>query len=159
MKRIPLTQGQFAIVDDGDYDWLMQWKWHAYRGKYTFYACRSTTRSRKAKRKLLSMHRTIMAIPRGREIDHRNHDGLDNRRCNLRECSRAENQRNRLPEKGGTSKFKGTYWNKGKWQSVITCNGKYTYIGRYASEKDAAAAYNTKAKELFGEFAYLNMIE
>lgn len=104
------------------------------------------------------MHRAIMRTPQGKQIDHRNHDGLDNRRCNLRECSHIENMRNQLPQKTGTSRYKGVHWEKerGKWRAQIKHTCKQMRLGRYASEKDAAKAYDKKAKELFGEFAYLN---
>lgn len=154
MKRIPLTQGKFAIVDDGDYEWLSQFKWCIHRGRYTFYAKRS------ANRKILKMHRVIMRTPQGREVDHINHNGLDNRRANLRECSHAENLHNQLHRKTGTSKYRGVYWSKkaGKWRACIGCNNKRMSMGQYDSETEAAMAYNEKAKALFGEFAYLNTI-
>jgi hypothetical protein len=82
-KLIPLTQGKFAIVDNADFDWLNQWKWYAVKSYNTWYARRFSS---------IPMHRQIMSAPSGTEIDHRNHNGLDNRRQNLRFSTSAENQ-------------------------------------------------------------------
>lgn len=159
MKRIPLTQGKFAIVDDEDYAYLMQWKWYAHKSKGTYYAQRHTVCSVTKKHAVLSMHRVIIKCPQHLQADHRNHNGLDNRKQNLRACSHSQNQHNRRVTNCGASKYKGVYWNKGKWQAGISHNDKNMHIIRCASEERAAMAYNAKAIELFGEFACLNVIE
>ena len=152
MKHIPLTQGKFAIVDDEDYDFLMQWRWHAQKDGNTYYAIR-TENSTGAK---VLMHRVILQVPRDMLTDHVNFDGLDNRRANIRQCSVAQNQYNRPPRKGCVSKYKGVSWNRGRWHAEIKRQGKTVNLGRFDTEIDAAKAYDAKAKEIQGEFAYLN---
>jgi hypothetical protein len=90
MKKIKLTQGKFALVNDSDYEWLMQWKWHAHKDKNgkLWYAERAD-KSRKPK--LVKMHREILRTPAGLVVDHRNGNGLDNRRVNIHSCTTAEN--------------------------------------------------------------------
>jgi len=104
------------------------------------------------------MHRQILNIVDPVElVDHKDHDGLNNQRCNIRECNHSENMRNRSVHCGyKTSKFKGVSWNKlaSKW--MVYCNG---YIGLFVSEKEAALAYNIEAKHIYGEFANLNQIK
>lgn len=157
MKEIELTQGKVALVNDEDFKRVNQFKWCAnYIGEY-WYAVRNI---RKPNGKYITqlMHRVIMACPKGLETDHRNHNGVDNRKCNLRICTHGENQRNRQPLQKCTSKYKGVYWHKAskKWCGRIKINKKSIHLGLYTNEITAALAYNVKAKELFGEFAYLN---
>lgn len=153
---IPLSQGKYAIVDTEDYDGLNKRKWCFQKGTTTCYAVRNGKIG--DKHVTLRMHRLILDIPKGMDTDHRNHNGLDNRKCNLRLCSRAENQCNRLPTRGCASRFKGVSQNGAGWQARIHKNNKRIQLGTYKSEIDAAKAYNDKAKELFGEFARLNDI-
>ena len=92
-RLIPLTQGKFAIVDAEDYNRLSQYNWCAARSRETFYehrACNGTT---------VSMHRVIMLAPKGMMCDHRNHNGLDNRKSSPRLCTSAQNQYNKSPKK------------------------------------------------------------
>jgi hypothetical protein len=94
MKKIPLTQGYFAIVDDSDFDMLNRVKWHANKGHNTFYAQRSVLQEN-GKWKNVQMHRVILGVHDPKiQVDHINGDGLDNRRCNLRSCTRSENMQN-----------------------------------------------------------------
>ena len=150
VKHIPLTQGKFAIVDDEDYDYLMQWKWFAHCRHGIWYA--------KSGPKGL-MHRLIMNAPAGVEIDHINHIGLDNRKSNLRLCSHTENLQNQRPTKGCSSKYKGVHRHGKKWEARITHNKKRMHIGYCECEIEAAEIYDKKAKELFGEFACCNFGE
>lgn len=152
LKEIKLTQGQVAIIDDEDYELISQYKWYAHRCGHTFYA-----RTNKTKKEKLSMHSLILAAQKGQEIDHINHNGLDNRRENLRFCTKQHNNANQIKTRG-TSRFKGVYWNKTKkkWQAGIEFNSKGFYLGRFCSEEEAARAYDKKALELYGEFACLN---
>jgi len=168
MRRISLTQGQFAIVNDEDYDFLMQWKWYARRGRKTWYAARGEPypdgRLRKNGAKMqrtVLMHRIISQAVSGQHIDHRNCNGLDNRRRNLRVCTNGQNQQNRLPQKNCSSSYKGVSWKKQsrKWFAQIGRNSKNYFLGYFHIEIDAARAYDKKAKELFGEFAHLNFKE
>jgi len=159
MKRIKLTQGQFAIVDDADFEWLNQWRWFAHKDRVIFYAARRVRLS-SGKQTTFLMHREIQGLKFGdkREIDHRNHNGLDNRRCNLRICTHSQNTRYQRPRKGCTSQYKGVYLQKicSKWHAQIVINGHRKYLGLFTSDTEAALAYDRKAKELFGEFACLN---
>ena len=156
-KRIALTQGRFAIVNDADFEWLNQWKWHCAKGKWTAYAVRGVRGT------TILMHRIIMETPLGMQTDHINSNGLDNRRCNLRICTPAQNQHNyRKPKHGHSSRYKGVTYCKGRrkpWQAQINIDGKRTWLGRYASERDAAQAYDVAARLHYREFARLNFAE
>lgn len=160
MKQIKLTQGKVAIVDNEDFERLNKYKWYAnYMHKY-WYVVRNIKKN-KGKQKTEFMHRVIMNVPDYLEIDHINHNGLDNRRCNLRVCTRSENNMNRRPRKGTSSYYKGVCWDKRskKWIVRIQSNKKCIYLGCFNNEIVAAHFYDMKAKKLFGEFAYLNFKE
>ena len=156
MKRIKLTKGQWAIVDDGDFEWINGYKWCAVKGGETYYAVRGEERG--GIQRKFSMHRQIMEAPQGLEIDHVNHNGLDNRRGNMRLCTRGQHVRRCRPIKNKSSKYKGVRWDKdiNKWRAGITLHNKSIHIGVYEDEKEAAGAYNERAKWLFGVFAWLN---
>lgn len=157
MKRIPLTRGQYALVDDADFAWLNQFKWYALKGRTTFYAARAKYIIGRHYQHL-RMHRIIMNVSANKQIDHRNHNGLDNRRNNLRVCTNTENKQNGLPYKNCSSQFRGVWWCKNvkKWRAAITVNKKLIYLGYRSSEIECAKLYDAKAKELFGEFANTN---
>lgn len=161
MKQIPLTQGKFALVDDEDYDFLMQWKWHINKGGYAVRIKHLKKTNNYCERKAFYMHREIMKTPDGLYTDHINGSGIDNRKENLRVCSNRENSYNSSSHKGTSSKFKGVSWYKRdkKWQVQISLNGKQTLVGRFFSEEDAARAYNSMALKFYGTFARLNKIE
>lgn len=161
MKKIELTQGLFALVDDEDFAWLSQWKWRAQKTSYgELIAVRKGRQGEKEEGKMIRMHRQIMDSPKGMEVDHRNHITLDNQRRNLRPCTRSQNAQNQRKQSGTTSKFKGVCFCRFKanknWMAAIKLNGKRTHIGYFADEIDAAKAYDKKAKKLFGEFAFVN---
>ncbi|KKM14674.1 hypothetical protein LCGC14_1703720, partial [marine sediment metagenome] len=103
MKRIPLTQGKFAIVDDDIFDYLSQWKWYAQKDRNTFYALRNVVV--KGKAKTIRMHRQILNSKKGQQTDHLNGNGLDNRRCNLRICTRSQQAMNTKKRRNCTSRF------------------------------------------------------
>lgn len=153
MKTIPLTQGQFAIVDNEDYEELSKHKWYANKTNNTFYAIR------KEEQKTILMHREILELTEGdgKETDHINHCGLDNRRHNVRVCTSQQNNQNRKAT-GHTSQYKGVSWSKKdrKWQARIHKNHKHYPLGYFSNEIEAAKAYDQKAKKLFGKFAYTN---
>jgi hypothetical protein len=152
-KLIKLTQGKFAIVDWDDYDWLNQYKWYTSKGRNNYYALR------RHKEKIISMHRVILEAAPGQCCDHINHDGLDNRRSNLRLCTPAQNVYNSRPKRNCVSQYKGVRWcvERKKWLAKIYLNEKEIFIGYFDYELDAAIAYDDWAIKLFGEFAYLNI--
>lgn len=143
MKRIPLTQGKFAIVDDFNYEWLSQWKWHAQKDRNTFYAVRSI--GKWPKQKTVLMHRLILDLKSGEQTDHLNGNGLDNRCCNIRTCTYAQNQWNQHLAKPAAD----VSWDKkGKnFRARITHNGKRLNLGRYKTRKEAVAVYQKARKE------------
>lgn len=151
--EIKLTQGQVAIIDDEDYRLISQRSWHAMRSshKRTWYAAANNW-----KNELTLMHRVILNAPDGLQVDHRNHDGLDNRRANLRLCTNAQNQANRKAQ--SASGFKGVIRtpSTGKYRAHICPAGKFIHLGTFPTAEEAARAYDEKAKELYGEFAALN---
>lgn len=162
VKKIPLTQGQYALVDDEDFDFLNQWKWYASYDKNLkgYYAqCGRSVRHLDGTRKtkIIRMHRMIMGELFGRElsvkevIDHINHDPLDNRRSNLRVVSSRQNCQNR--KRKFSSKYPGVYWDKAKkkWRAAIRINGKSKHLGNFVDEREAAKAYEQVCRELVGE--------
>lgn len=154
-RKIPLTQGQHALVDDADYERVSQHKWHIKR--YSGGLAYATGRPNGGERKVL-MHRFILNPPDGFEVDHINGDGLDNRRANLRVCSHAENQKNVKKPTTNTSGYKGVAWSKHhlRWKAEIRANGKRIHLGTFDTAEEAAAAYDTAAKQMHGEFARTN---
>lgn len=152
-KRILLTQGRFAIVDESDYDYLSQMKWNYSKTAHNYYARTKINGSNKY------MHRIIMKEPDGLQIDHINGDTIDNRRCNLRICTNQENARNSKSRKG-KSKYKGITWSKRdlNWKAQIQVNYVNYHIGYYDTEEEAALAYNKEAIKRFGEFAKINIL-
>ena len=157
MKYIPLTQGKFACVDDADYEWLNQYKWHAQKDGNTWYAVRHITKP-DGKRQAVMMHRFILGLKPSELTDHRNHNGLHNWQDNLRICNHSQNKQNSNPQKNGSSKYKGVYWKKSihKWGTQIMKKGKNYHLGYFTSEIEAAKAYDIAAVKYFGEFASIN---
>jgi hypothetical protein len=152
MKTIPLSQGKVALVDDEDFEYLNQWKWSAKCSGYSFYAQRMFRIN--GIRKMIMMHRFILGVEKNRDIDHIDHDGLNNQKRNLRLVTHSQNMANSRKGEGFTSKYKGVSFDKmnGKW--VVDIAGKR--VGRFADEEEAARAYNEAAKKLYGDFAFLN---
>jgi hypothetical protein len=129
-REFALTKGAAAIIDDDCYEALSQWRWRCKHAGSTSYACRNLHDGR-----TLFMHRVIMAAPAGLDVDHINHNGLDNRRCNLRVVSHAENLWNKRPEVIAD----GLYWDRrcNKWRVRIETFGRRIEVGFYA-ERDLA---------------------
>ncbi len=157
MKEITLTQGKVAIVDDEDFPELSKHKWYAINAGSRFYAGRTIYQN--GSKKNILMHRVILAA--NQDVDHKDGDGLNNTKENLRECSTSQNianQRVRLGPK--SSLFKGVHFSKkGRtWLASIKINGKRTWLGSYRTEVEAAITYNRAAVLLFGEFAKTNSI-
>lgn len=150
---IPLTQGKVAIVDAADYDWLMQWKWHAskdYR-KPNWYALRWDTE----KSKNVAMHREIVGVPSGFCVDHKNGNGLDNRRGNIRVASSSQNQFNRGKQINNTSGHKGVTWDKHRnvWFVNFRAYKKPVFVGRFRNLDDAIEAYRKACIKNHGAFS------
>jgi hypothetical protein len=150
MMEVKLSNGMAAIVDDSDFPAVSAFKWHAFKDGGRVYA-----RARKNNRRFF-MHSLIVGS-NGGEIDHRNGDGLDNRRCNLRTVSHSLNQANRKAS-AGASKYKGVTWCKRKrlWQSRICVEGRSRWIGYFRDEMAAARAYDSAAIQAWGEYARPN---
>jgi hypothetical protein len=154
-RLIPLTQGQFAIVDAADYEWLNQWKWCALWNKRTqsFYATRRTGPTPGI---VIYMHRFILGLNYGdsRQVDHK-HSGqtLDNRRYNLRIATCVQNNYNRRRRTDNRSGFKGVTAHGGKWQARINKDGRRISLGHFSTAEEAHAAYSEAAKKYYGEFA------
>ncbi len=154
VRYIALSKGKFAIVDKADYEWLSQYKWCVSIAGTKMYACR------REDGKTILMHRFIMNAPQDLVVDHIDGNGLNDRRNNLRLCTPTQNRYN-CRVWTGTSKYKGVYRDRksGKWVANICYKRRCIYLGAYDSEAEAARAYDRKAVELFGEFAYLNFPE
>jgi len=155
MIKIPLTKNQFALIDEIDYPLISQYRWFCLDHGKRQYA--QATYSVKNKTKHIYMHRMIMGFPEGKEIDHINFNGLDNRRENLRICSKSQNHFN-IRKSKSASKYKGVIAvpSTGKWSARIKIDGKKTHLGTFLNEVDAAKAYDKAATELIGEYAILN---
>lgn len=157
MELIPLTQGKCAIVDDEDAAVVSKYKWHCNDSGYAVTQIRIGDGSAKKVR----MHRLLLNPPADMDIDHINGNRMDNRRCNLRICTRSENLRNAKKHKThaeASSKFKGVCWHKQRrrWYARYRKDGKQFHIGLFDNEEDAARAYDAAAKTAFGAFARLN---
>ena len=163
MREIQLNgkkaAGRVALVDDEDYELMSGHSWHVWEqhrpGRHRAtgpYACAAIRRDDGTLRHVY-MHQLITRWP---ITDHANGDGLDNRRSNLRPVDHAQNNWNSAKRGGGTSRFKGVSWRErdGKWQVHITVSGKRRFLGCFASEEDAAAAYTAAALEIQGQYAY-----
>ena len=119
--RVPLTQGLEAVVDLADLALVEGRNWHAHRGGLTFYALTGVAASTPRGRTELPMHRAIMGCGDGDpDVDHIDHDGLNNRRSNLRLATESQNLANQRPQTGRSSRFKGVHWNKQRqrWRLV-----------------------------------------
>ena len=147
---IPLTRDKVAIVDSCDYLELIKYKWSASKLGNVFYAVRNGEGPN------VLMHREILEAPEGSMIDHINHNGLDNRRCNLRLCTRSQNGMNRC--KNANNRFKGVSWHKDikKWRAQITVKGRRISLGYFFCIVKAAKAYDKAALRYYGVFANIN---
>jgi len=162
MKRIALTQGKFALVDDEDYEWLNKWVWQAWttkRDKKVYYAIRQNYIN--GIEGTLFMHRAILGLKLndGKEVDHKDHNGLNNQRHNLRVASKSANMSNYSGIRtNNTSGFTGVSWckYKNKWRTQISLKGKITTLRYSHSKIKAAHIYDRAVIEFRDEFATTN---
>jgi len=157
MKEIPLTQGKVALVDDGDYEYLMQWKWYAVWNGTVWSAARRV--NQESHRHEIKMQYQLMGRPprRGVTIDHRDRNPFNFQRGNLRWATRAQQNANRVV--ANSTGLRGVYRARGKFKACVGgCGVGKRHLGTYQTAVEAARAYNTAALELYGEFACLNQI-
>jgi hypothetical protein len=156
MKTISLTQGKFTIVDDEDFDELNKFKWMAHKERGNWYACRIERVNKKYN--IVRMHRTLMGDPVGVLIDHKDGNGLNNSKSNLRIATNQQNLMNQKAQENRKSKYKGVSLFKHckTFRAYITYDRKQMHLGCYKTETEAALAYDNAAKRMFGEFARLN---
>ena len=148
--EIELNHGLLTKVDWEDFEWLSQWGWHAWKNNYSWFAARRNGKYQE------TMHRLIMGLQRGNplQVDHVNHDTLDNRRGNLRVVTPEQNQRNRRTPKNNTTGYKGVFrdW-RGMYRATIMYGGRIHSLGYRKTAEEAYALYVAAAKEHHGEFA------
>lgn len=156
VKSIALSQGLFALVDAADYEVICQHKWFAYKHRHTFYAARHTTRAKGHKQHRITMHGAIF----GASPDHKDGNGLNNTRGNLRAATVSQNNANTRLRTNNTSGFKGVTWSKvtRKWQAQIKVNKRHFTLGEFADPQDAARCYDEAALKHYGEFARTNQM-
>ena len=153
--EIPLANGKgFALVDDEDYELVSQFRWHRWQGARVAYAHRGLWIPGRPYSQQ-KMHMLITGWP---ETDHINHDGLDNRRVNLRPATRSQNNAHQRRRKDNVSGYKGVYWHKRdqRWCACVNKDGRLRWSKLFADPEEAARARDLKALELHGEFVYLN---
>lgn len=157
MPEIPLHGGLVAIVDDGD-EWVEQFAWHPWLSgsRRTIYARHGRRRPEGGYENVV-MHRLILGTDQ--HVDHRDGDGLNNRRSNLRLANHSQNGANAPKRLGTKSRYKGVSTHRDRWRAQIRVQRKYVHLGMFADEADAARAYDLAALEAFGEFARLNFPE
>lgn len=157
-REIPLTRGFVALVDDEDFEFASRWKWYAAAtgpSRRYNYACRGVWAPESRARRTVLLHRELMGNPVGLVVDHINGDTLDNRRCNLRACTHAENLRNKVSNVGAHP-FKGVFHHHRAWYAKLKKGGEVFISKAQRSIEDAARAYDELALQHHGEFARLN---
>lgn len=157
MKLIPLTRDRFAAVSDCDFKKVKNRKWHAVKTKEGKWYAGSNS-GRGGASKFVAMHRVLAGAKKGQTVDHKDGNGLNNRRSNLRICTRSQNCANAIIPKHNKSGFKGVSFHKqaGKWRASIKIKGKKIALGLFDSKLSAAVAYDQAAIEIFGEFSKTN---
>lgn len=157
MKEILLTCGRIAFVDDEDYALVNQYSWSAGISRYA----ERTVHEKDGTQWTQRMHTLIMDLPEGMEVDHRDRNGLNNQRHNMRAATRWQNAANMvMPQGENGSGYRGVdQLPSGRWRVKISCNMRVQHVGVFDTAEEAARAYDTAAKELHGEFAILNFPE
>lgn len=155
VRRVPLSRGLVAIVDESDYEHAMQaGPWHAVQSHRTFYARRNIAKP-DGRRGAVALHTLLTGWP---TVDHINGDGLDNRRTNLRPATNDQNRYNQRKHSNNTSGYKGVTWHErsGRWRARIGVAGRKLSLGLYETAEAAARAYDEAAVRYFGDYAALN---
>ena len=149
MRKIKLSQGKVALVDDCDFDWLSQYNWRACKDRNTYYA-RRNVRLDSGKRTTEQMHRAVLGCTRGDGtiIDHKDGDGLNNTRGNIHLVTYSQNNCNRHVDPRGNSGFRGVTAHNGRWQAKIGIDGRTVYLGTFDTKEEAAAAFDAVAGPL-----------
>lgn len=147
MREIPLTQGKVALVDDEEFERLAGFKWRVMKTPYNYYAARGHD---------TLMHRSLLCAKAGQDVDHKNGNGLDNRRDNLRLCTRGQNNANTHKPTRNSLGYRGVNKNGRNFCAMIQVNLKRIYLGTFTSTEEAAREYDRAARTHFGEFAKLN---
>lgn len=158
--EIPLTRGKVALVDDEDAPTVLALRWFALPTNHpdVWYAGRNERRP-DGKMRLVYLHTFLLHSGDGLTVDHRNGDGLDNQRQNLRECRHGQNMRNRRRHRNNTSGFKGVVRQGRGWGAKIMCERRDYWLGSFGTAEEAARAYDEAARRLHGEFARTNFPE
>jgi len=149
---VPLTQGHEATIDAADVHLVEGFNWRALVTSSAVYAVRTDCSGQKQRK--IYLHRVIMGDPESVYVDHRDSDGLNNRRGNLRAATRSQNNHNSRVRTDNTSGIKGVVWHKprGKWAARIKLNGKNRHLGLFRCPTAAALAYAKASRALHGEF-------
>lgn len=153
MKRIQLTQGKVALVDDEDFEELNKYKWCVRKYRKTFYVCRSDGKICN-KRVFLRMHRVIINTSEEMQIDHIDGDGMNNQKYNLRICTASQNCMNRKKRVDNTSGYKGVSKSGERWRAIIWVNRKQIHLGYFINKLDAYKEYCEAAEKYHKEFAH-----
>jgi hypothetical protein len=152
MRRIKLTQGYVALVDDKDYQRVSQFNWSAMRTRKTVYA-QHAVKIAKNKWKIELMHRFILGITDSAiQVDHEDRNGLHNWRKNLRIATHSQNMMNRGRQSNNTSGETGVRWTQNRWRAEIKVNGKVKHLGQFISKAQAIRARREAAIKIHGEF-------
>src|SRR3989304_3991655 len=160
MKEIILASGHKVSFDDKDFDLVSAYNWYLCKSKNERLYARGRLKINPRIR--VQMHRLIVDLLPNEDVDHKDDDGLNNQKDNLRKCSRSQNLQNKrkFPKDFSTSQYKGVCWDKvnQNWKSRIYIEGRRICIGNFNSEIIAAIAYNNAARSFFGDFARINQI-
>lgn len=164
MKTIPLTRGKLALVDDEDYERVSSLKWYAIRQPKRHHEIWYAVRHASKNEKLTYMHRFILGVGSGVQIDHEDGDGLNCQRRNMREATHGQNvvNRDRIRGRVFTSKYRGVYRAQSganPWRAAIRENGRQVHLGSFSTEEEAARVRDREALRVYGRFARLNFPE
>jgi hypothetical protein len=157
VKTLTTSSGVDFIVDDEDFEIVSKHKWKCDK---TGYIRRNVWFDKKSRCEAITLHRYLLNAPEGMLVDHINGIITDNRKCNLRLASKSENRWNSKPPINNKSGYKGVSLSNetGKWRAQITVNGKRVNLGHFDNKHDAARMYNFWARDIFGDYAWLNKI-